>query len=108
MLAVSLSKMMEKRRLRSYVTEKASKRIAKVAFEMALQREASRYGRKDLPRETSVVCIHKSNVLPITDGLFLGSCTEVSKEYPKVKFSQMYVDTAAMNLIEIQNRLMFL
>ncbi|MHB1867654.1 MAG: isocitrate/isopropylmalate dehydrogenase family protein [Nitrososphaerales archaeon] len=81
------------------VTEKASKRIAKVAFEMALQREASRSAKERSTRETNVICVHKSNVLPITDGLFLKSCTEVSKEYPNVKYSQMYVDTAAMNLI---------
>ena len=81
------------------VTEKASKRIAKVAFEMALQREASRSAKERSAREASVVCVQKSNVLPITDGLFLKSCTEVSKEYPNVKYSQMYVDTAAMNLI---------
>jgi 3-isopropylmalate dehydrogenase len=81
------------------VTEKASKRIARVAFEMALQRQASRSQKEKSSREASVVCVHKSNVLPITDGLFLKSCTEISKEYPTVKYSQMYVDTAAMNLV---------
>ncbi|MGA2873938.1 MAG: isocitrate/isopropylmalate dehydrogenase family protein [Nitrososphaerales archaeon] len=81
------------------VTEKASKRIARVAFEMALQRQASRSQKEKSFREASVVCVHKSNVLPITDGLFLKSCTEISKEYPTVKYSQMYVDTAAMNLV---------
>jgi 3-isopropylmalate dehydrogenase len=81
------------------VTEKASNRIAKVAFEMALQREAARSQKEKSTRETSVVCVQKSNVLPVTDGLFLKSCTGVSKEYPTVKYSQMYVDTAAMNLV---------
>lgn len=74
------------------ITERASKRIAKVAFEMALQ-------RKDGRSEANVVCVQKSNVLPVTDGLFLKSCSEVAKEYPGVKFSSMYVDTAAMNLV---------
>lgn len=73
------------------ITERASKRIAKVAFEMSLQ-------RRDL-RTPSVVCVQKSNVLPITDGLFLKSCTEVAREFPAVNFSSMYVDTAAMNLV---------
>jgi len=81
------------------VTEKASKRIARVAFEMALQRQASKSQKERSSGEASVVCVHKSNVLPITDGLFLKSCTEISKEYPTVKYSQMYVDTAAMNLV---------
>ena len=80
------------------VTERASRRIAKVAFEIALQRKASGYDEKSV-RETSVVCVQKSNVLPVTDGLFLRACTEVSKGYPNVKFSPMYVDTAAMSLV---------
>lgn len=80
------------------VTERASKRIAKVAFEIALQRKTSMSSEKPT-RETGVVCVQKSNVLPLTDGLFLRACSEVSKGYPDVKFSRMYVDTAAMNLV---------
>lgn len=74
------------------ITERASKRIAKVAFEMALK-------RRNGSNEPSVVCVQKSNVLPVTDGLFLKSCSEVARDYPNVKFSTMYVDTAAMNLV---------
>lgn len=74
------------------ITEKASKRIAKVAFEMALS-------RKDIGKGPSVVAVHKSNVLPRTDGLFAKSCTAVAPNYPSVKFSTMLVDTAAMNLV---------
>jgi 3-isopropylmalate dehydrogenase len=81
------------------ITEKASKRIARVAFEIALQRASSRSPKEKSGREASVVCVNKSNVLPVTDGLFARSCAEVSKEYPMVKYSQMYVDTAAMNLV---------
>jgi 3-isopropylmalate dehydrogenase len=81
------------------VTEKASKRIAKLAFEIALQREAARSPKERSAKQASVVCVQKSNVLPVTDGLFLKSCAEVSKEYPSVTFSSMYVDTAAMNLV---------
>ncbi len=81
------------------ITQKASKRIAKAAFEIALQREASRNSKERSAKQASVVCVHKANVLPVTDGLFLKSCTEVSKDYPNVAFSQMLVDTAAMNLV---------
>jgi 3-isopropylmalate dehydrogenase len=81
------------------VTERASKRIAKVGFDVALQRQANRSTKERSVKETSVVCVQKSNVLPVTDGLFLKSCNEVSREYPNVKYSQMYVDTAAMNLV---------
>lgn len=81
------------------ITEKASKRIARVAFEMALQRAATRSPKEKSTKEASVVCVNKSNVLPVTDGLFMRSCAEISKEYPTVKYLQMYVDTAAMNLV---------
>jgi len=81
------------------VTEEASKRIARVAFEMALSREASRSPNDKETRKPSVVCVHKSNVLPKSDGLFLKSCDSVSRNFPSVKFSSMYVDTAAMNLV---------
>jgi 3-isopropylmalate dehydrogenase len=75
------------------VTSKASERIAKFAFELAMVRKQAR----EKPR--SVVCITKSNVLKITDGLFVKSCEHVSRKYPQVLFQKMYVDTAAMNLI---------
>jgi 3-isopropylmalate dehydrogenase len=76
------------------VTEEASKRIAKIAFEIALERAQARE-----TKGSSVVCVHKSNVLPKTDGLFLKSCDAVSRSFPSVPYSSMYVDTAAMNLV---------
>ena len=75
-------------------TEKASKRIAKYAFELALTRK-----RAKAERAPAVVCVHKSNVLRKTDGLFVKSCQTVSEGFPSVQFSTMYVDTAAMNLV---------
>ncbi len=71
------------------ISEKASKRIAKYAFETATQRDSMR----------KVTCVHKANVMRITDGLFAKSCTEVAQEYPDISFEQMYVDACAMNLI---------
>ena len=71
------------------ISEKASKRIAKYAFEMAKQRNSMK----------KVTCVHKSNVMRITDGMFAKSCSEVAKEYPDISFEQMYVDACAMNLI---------
>ncbi len=71
------------------ISEVASKRIAKYAFESALQRNS----------EKKVTCVHKSNVMRVTDGLFAKSCVEVSKDYPEIEFEQMYVDACAMNLI---------
>ena len=71
------------------ISESASKRIAKYAFETAKQRNSMK----------KVTCVHKSNVMRVTDGLFANACIEVSKDYPEIKFEEMYVDACAMNLI---------
>jgi len=71
------------------ISEDASKRIAKYAFETAKQRNNMK----------KVTCVHKSNVMRLTDGLFAKSCSEVAKTYPDILFEQMYVDACAMNLI---------
>jgi 3-isopropylmalate dehydrogenase len=71
------------------ITRRACERIAKYAFELALE------------RKNSVTAIHKVNVMKKTDGLFLSVCREVASKYPGVRFSDMLVDAAAMNLIRI-------
>jgi 3-isopropylmalate dehydrogenase len=71
------------------ISEAASKRIAKYAFETAKQRNSKK----------KVTCVHKSNVMRVTDGLFAKACTDVSKDYPDISFEEMYVDACAMNLI---------
>jgi len=76
------------------ISEKASKRIAKYAFEMAKQRDSMK----------KVTCVHKSNVMRITDGLFAKACSDVAQNYPDVSFEQMYVDACAMNLIRQPNQ----
>ena len=70
------------------ISEQASKRIAKYAFLVATQREKGK-----------VTCVHKSNVMRKTDGLFSKVCSDVAREFPKIQFEQMYVDACAMNLI---------
>jgi isocitrate dehydrogenase (NAD+) len=70
------------------ITEKASKRIAKFAFETA-----RRQGRK------RVTCVHKANILKLSDGLFLKSCQEVAAEFPDIQFDDWIVDAAAMKLV---------
>ena len=71
------------------ISVKASKRIAKYAFETAKQRDSMR----------KVTCVHKSNVMRVTDGMFAKACAEVAQEYPDITFENMYVDACAMNLI---------
>ncbi len=71
------------------ISEYASKRIAKYACIIAGQRN----------RQRKVTCVHKSNVMRKTDGLFARSCTQVANDFPDITFEQMYVDACAMNLI---------
>jgi len=71
------------------ISERASKRIANYAFETAMRRNSKK----------KVTCVHKSNVMRVTDGMFAKACADVSKDYPSVSFEQMYVDACAMNLI---------
>ena len=69
------------------ITEAKSRRIARYAFEYA-----SLNGRK------TVTCVHKANIMKLTDGLFLQVCTEVAKEFPAISFSQIIVDNACMQM----------
>lgn len=71
------------------ISEAASKRIAKYAFETAKQRDSMK----------KVTCVHKNNVMKVTDGLFAKACGDVAKNYPDISFEEMYVDACAMNLI---------
>jgi len=70
------------------ISEKASKRIAEYAFKTAAQRKMKK-----------VTCVHKSNVMKKTDGLFARMCSKVADDFPNIKFEEMYVDACAMNLI---------
>ncbi|HKU32531.1 MAG TPA: isocitrate/isopropylmalate dehydrogenase family protein [Candidatus Nitrosotalea sp.] len=71
------------------ISEYASRRIAKYAFMTAKQRN----------KQNKVTCVHKSNVMRKTDGLFARTCAQVAKDYDNIAFEQMYVDACAMNLI---------
>ncbi len=70
-------------------SERASRRIAEYAFKVATIRNAKR----------RVVAVHKANVMRKGDGLFAATCRDVAKKYPKIQYSELYVDAASMNLI---------
>jgi 3-isopropylmalate dehydrogenase len=71
------------------ISSQASKRIAKYACLIAEQRN----------QKKKVTCVHKSNVMRKTDGLFVRSCEEEIRNHSGITFEQMYVDACAMNLI---------
>ena len=70
------------------ITEKASTRIAKFAFEYARDE-----GRK------KVTAIHKANIMKLSDGLFLDCFRNVSKDYPEIEADDKIVDNACMQLV---------
>jgi isocitrate dehydrogenase (NAD+) len=70
------------------ITEKASTRIAKYAFEYA-----RREGRK------KVTAVHKANIMKLSDGLFLDCFRNVSKDYPEIEADDKIVDNACMQLV---------
>jgi methanogen homoisocitrate dehydrogenase len=71
-----------------HITKKASERISKAAFNLCIKRG-----------ESKVTCVHKSNVLKKTDGVFKKSFYKVANEYPKITTEDYYVDAMAMYLI---------
>src|ERR687883_96550 len=70
------------------ITEKASTRIARFAFEYA-----RREGRK------KVTAIHKANIMKLSDGLFLECFRNVAREYPEIEADDKIVDNACMQLV---------
>jgi len=70
------------------ITEFASTRIAKYAFEYA-----RKHGRR------RVTAIHKANIMKLSDGLFLDCFRKVAKDYPEIQADDRIVDAACMRLV---------
>ena len=70
------------------ITEKASTRIGRFAFEYA-----RKHGRK------KVTSIHKANIMKLSDGLFIGSVRAVARDYPDIAYDEKIVDAACMHLV---------
>lgn len=70
------------------ITEKASTRIGRFAFEYA-----RKHGRK------KVTSIHKANIMKLSDGLFIDSVRRVSRDYPEIAYDEKIVDAACMLLV---------
>lgn len=70
------------------VTEKASMRISQYAFEYARAN-----GRK------KITCVHKANIMKLSDGLFLECFEKVAKEFPEIEADDKIVDNCCMQLV---------
>ena len=70
------------------ITEKASTRIARFAFDYA-----KRHGRK------KIHAIHKANIMKLSDGLFLRSVRAVAEKFPEIEYKELIVDNACMQIV---------
>ena len=70
------------------ITEVASIRIARFAFEYA-----RRHGRG------RITAVHKANIMKRSDGLFLECFRRVATEYPQIEADDRIVDNMAMQLV---------
>jgi isocitrate dehydrogenase (NAD+) len=70
------------------ITEKASTRIARYAFEYA-----QTHGRR------RVTAVHKANIMKLSDGLFLDCCRAVAQGYPEIRYDELIVDNCCMQLV---------
>jgi isocitrate dehydrogenase (NAD+) len=75
------------------ITERASTRIARFAFD-----HARKTGRK------RVTAIHKANIMKLGDGLFLDSTRAVSHEHTDITYDERIVDAACMQLVLFPER----
>jgi len=70
------------------ITEKASLRIARYAFE-----HARRHGRR------RITAVHKANIMKKSDGLFLECFRRVAEDYPEIEADDRIIDNMCMQLV---------
>ncbi len=70
------------------ITRRASERIIRDAFEYARA-----HGRK------KVTCVHKANILKLSDGLFRDIFYDISAGYPDIQAEDKIVDNACMQMV---------
>lgn len=70
------------------ITERASTRIARFAFE-----HARKIGRR------RVTAVHKANIMKLSDGLFLDCFRRVAADYPDIEADDRIIDNLCMQLV---------
>jgi isocitrate dehydrogenase (NAD+) len=70
------------------VTEKASRRLARYAYE---------YCRAEGRRRVHLV--HKASIMKLSDGLFLQTAREVASDYPYIETAEMQIDDLCLELV---------
>lgn len=75
------------------ITREASNRIIRFAFDYALKNNKKK-----------VTCVHKANIMKLSDGLFLNAFNEIAKEYPSIESNSVIVDAVCMKLVTNPNQ----
>jgi isocitrate dehydrogenase (NAD+) len=70
------------------ITEKASTRVAKFAFEFARRENRQK-----------ITCGHKANIMKLSDGLFLECFRKVAADFPEIQADDKIIDNACMQLV---------
>lgn len=76
------------------ITEKSSTRICEYAFDYA-----------EKMRRKRVTCVHKANIMKLSDGLMLECFRRVARKHPRIEPAEMIVDACAMQMVRAANRL---
>jgi isocitrate dehydrogenase (NAD+) len=76
------------------VTDKGCTRICEYAFDYA-----ERMGRK------RVTCVHKANIMKLSDGLMLEVFRRVALRHPRIEPAESIVDACAMQMVRNANKL---
>ncbi|MCH4179601.1 MAG: isocitrate/isopropylmalate dehydrogenase family protein [Megasphaera sp.] len=70
------------------ITRQASERIIHAAFKYAISHNRHK-----------VTCVHKANILKMSDGLFLDIFHEIATKYPQIESDDKIVDNTCMQLV---------
>lgn len=66
----------------------ASEKIIRFAFDHAVSNNRKK-----------VTCVHKANIMKMTDGLFLDCFNTIAKEYPDIQSNSVIIDALCMKLV---------
>ena len=70
------------------ISRKACEKISRFAFDYAQKQNRKK-----------VTCVHKANIMKLTDGMFLEVFEEVAKDYPGVQADSVIIDALCMKLV---------
>ena len=70
------------------ITKRASERVLRYAFQYAQETGKSK-----------VRAVHKATIMKMSDGLFLGTARNISKDFPKIEFDAELLDNTCLKIV---------